>query len=209
MRTLPTLAFLLLSIGACALGQTSSNTITICKGITIPDGYTIVAETTSPDCDKGAYLVKKATVESKPTEGSAKPSDSKAEDKTTTADGLYKVQKIFVGDMGKSDDSERFRMLLTEDLAKKKFTIVDQREKADAVLTGVLSTQLSRGTTRARVSVQLKSTDGSSLWSGDFGVHFALGFHRDSIKMRAEDVADGLRDDWKKSAKKAGVPESK
>ncbi|MGB7924608.1 MAG: VWA domain-containing protein [Pyrinomonadaceae bacterium] len=34
-------------------------TVKICRGISIPDGYTIVAETTSPDCPEGAYIIKR------------------------------------------------------------------------------------------------------------------------------------------------------
>lgn len=33
--------------------------IKICRGINIPDGYTVVAETTSPQCPGGAYVIKK------------------------------------------------------------------------------------------------------------------------------------------------------
>jgi VWFA-related protein len=34
-------------------------TVKICRGLSIPDGYTIVAETTSPDCPEGAYIIKR------------------------------------------------------------------------------------------------------------------------------------------------------
>jgi hypothetical protein len=120
---------------------------------------------------------------------------------------LYLVKRIYIGEMGKSDDADRFRLLLAEMLSKKGFLMVDRKDVADAVLEGVLSTQLTQGTTKARVSVSLKSTGGESLWSGDFGVRmvFIPSRNRDSIKLRAEDVADALRDDWKKAAKKAGV----
>src|SRR5882672_1298254 len=40
--------------------------ITLCKGVTIPDGYTIIKETTSPDCPNEAYSIKK-TASAKPT----------------------------------------------------------------------------------------------------------------------------------------------
>jgi len=120
---------------------------------------------------------------------------------------LYLVKRIYISEMGKSDDADRFRLLLAEMLSKKGFLIVDKNDVADAVLEGVVSTQLTQGTTKARVSVNLKSMNGESLWNGDFGVRMVLvpSRHRDSIKLRAEDVADGLRDDWKKSARKAGI----
>ena len=120
---------------------------------------------------------------------------------------LYEVRKIYIDDMGKSDDAERFRLLLREKLSDKKFTIVDDPNEADAILKGTLSTQLAKGTTKARASVFLKSQSGATLWSDDFGVHlvFVSALHRDSVKLRAEDVADGLHGAWKKSAKAAGI----
>lgn len=118
---------------------------------------------------------------------------------------LYEVQKIYVDEMGKSDDSDRFRLLVREKLADKGFTMVDTPDEADGILKGALATQLSQGTTRARASVYLKSQSGAALWNDDFGVRLAFGPHRDSIKLRAEDVADGLHGAWKKSAKQAGI----
>ncbi len=118
---------------------------------------------------------------------------------------LYEVRKIFIDEMGKSDDAERFRLLLGEKLSEKGFTIVEKPDDADAILKGALATQLAQGTTRARVSVYLKSITGQSLWNEDYGVRFVFGPHRDSIKLRAEDVANGLQDAWKKSAKAAGI----
>ena len=35
--------------------------VKICRGVSIPDGYTIVAETTSPACPDGAYVIKRET----------------------------------------------------------------------------------------------------------------------------------------------------
>jgi len=34
-------------------------TVKVCRGVSIPDGYTVVAETTSPSCHSGAYVIKK------------------------------------------------------------------------------------------------------------------------------------------------------
>ena len=121
------------------------------------------------------------------------------------AKNLYEVRKIFIDDMGKSDDSERFRLLLRGKLSDKGFTIVDNSDEADGILKGTLATQLTQGTTKARASVYLKSQSGATLWDDDFGVHFVFGPHRDSIKLRAEDVANGLHSAWKKSAKAAGI----
>ncbi|HAF12195.1 MAG TPA: hypothetical protein DCK99_00580 [Blastocatellia bacterium] len=94
-------------------------------------------------------------------------------------------------------------MLRAEKLSEH-FTVVDKPEEADAILKGVLSTQLAEGTTKARTSVSLLATDGHHLWSDDFGVRWVWGPAsrcRDSIKLRAEDVANGLYGAWKKSMK--------
>ena len=34
-------------------------TVKLCRGVSIPDGYTVVAETTSPACPDGAYVIKR------------------------------------------------------------------------------------------------------------------------------------------------------
>jgi hypothetical protein len=116
---------------------------------------------------------------------------------------LEQVKRIYLAEMGKSDDAERFRYLLNDELAAKGFTVVENEEDADATLSGIVSTQLSKGTTHARAAVKLKSPDGRLLWQDEFGVHIVFGFgKRDSIKLRAEDVADGLRDAVKKAGKK-------
>lgn len=112
------------------------------------------------------------------------------------------VKRIYVGPMGNSDDAERFRMLLKDELGDKGFAVVEKESDADAVLTGVLATQLSQGTTRARASVTLKGPDGETLWSDSFGVRMSFGLgRRDNVKQRAGDVADGLHDAWKKVQK--------
>ncbi len=39
--------------------RSAPDVIKICRGISIPDGYTIIAEATSTDCPGGAYVIKK------------------------------------------------------------------------------------------------------------------------------------------------------
>ena len=113
---------------------------------------------------------------------------------------LHQVKRIFVDEMGKSDDSERFRLLLIDKLSEH-FTVVRKEEEADAILSGAMSSQLDKGTTKARASLRLVSVDGQQLWSDDFGVRIAFGLNRDSVKLRAEDAANGLYDAWKRSQK--------
>ena len=125
-------------------------------------------------------------------------------------DKLYLVQKIFVGDMGTSDEAARFRLLLEEQLSKRGFTIVDKSESADGILTGVLSLRVYADTSLARATVQLKSPTGERLWGGDFEPKSTF-FKKvsDTAKFRAENIAEKLRSDWKKSAKAAGIKAEK
>ena len=120
------------------------------------------------------------------------------------SDKLYLIQKIHISEMGASDEADRFRFLLEEQLSKKGFTVVDKSENADAILTGALSVRVYDDASIARVYVQLKSSSGERLWGGNFGARRTLS-RKESVQLRAEDVANRLRDDWKKSAKKAGV----
>jgi hypothetical protein len=113
------------------------------------------------------------------------------------AQDLHKVNKIFIGDMGTSDEAERFKMLLDDSLSKKGFTVVDKEEKADAVMTGVLSVRDHAKSSEARVTIFLKDKDGNKLWSMNFGSHRTW-LRKDPVEARADDVASKLRDDWKK-----------
>ncbi len=115
---------------------------------------------------------------------------------------LYHVQKIYVGDMGDDDEAERFRHLLEEQLSRKGFTIVNRVEDADAILTGALSVRVFDDKSEARVYVRLEAPGGERLWARDFGNRlFKNPFNRkEPTKLRAEDVANGLRSDWKKAA---------
>lgn len=47
-----------LTLAAAAAGQTARRAVKICRGVPIPEGYTVVGDTTSPDCPRGAYLIK-------------------------------------------------------------------------------------------------------------------------------------------------------
>ena len=98
--------------------------------------------------------------------------------------------------MGDTDEAERFRLLLEEELSRKGFTVVDGPEKADAVLTGVLSVRVHDKKKSARVYVKLTTLEGARLWGKDFGSRFTSPFNRtEPVKLRAQDVANGLRDE--------------
>jgi hypothetical protein len=115
------------------------------------------------------------------------------------ASNLGSVKKIYVGSMGQSDEAERFKLLLVDELGKVGFSTVDDVKSADAVLTGALSVRVYADTSRARVTVVLKTNDGARLWGEDFEPHFKFGGAKDSVKRRAQDVAKTLRKDVDKA----------
>ena len=112
---------------------------------------------------------------------------------------LHLVEKIYVGSMGETDEAERFRLLLEEELSAKGFTVVDRSEKAEAILSGALSVRVHDKKTRARVYVKLETPEGVRLWGKDFGSRFTSPFNRtEPVKLRAQDVANALRDVWER-----------
>jgi hypothetical protein len=111
---------------------------------------------------------------------------------------LASVKKIKIGSMGQSDEAERFRLLLDNELNKVGFITTEDSASADAVLTGVLSVRVEADESRARVTVLLKTPDGQRLWGKDFEPHLKLGA-KDTVKLRAEDVAKALQKDARKS----------
>ena len=119
---------------------------------------------------------------------------------------LHDVHNIYVGNMGVNDEADRFRLLLEEQVAKKGFVIVDSPDKADAILTGALSVRVHRNNSTARAYVTLHTSKGQKLWGRDFGSKLSNWFSLDEpVKLRAQDVANGLRQDWDKSARQYGV----
>ena len=115
---------------------------------------------------------------------------------------LHEVHKIYVGNMGDDDEAGRFRLLLEEQVSRKGFAVVDSAEKADAILTGALSVRVHRNSSTARAYVTLHTSKGQRLWGRDFGSKMTNIFSlSEPVKLRAQDVANGLRNDWEKSAK--------
>jgi hypothetical protein len=123
------------------------------------------------------------------------------ETRARRSSALAEVRKIYVGDMGRDDEAERFRLLLEEQLTRRGFTVVGRPEDADAVLTGALSVRVYDEKSEARVFVRLESPSGARLWSRDFG-HKRFKVNPLSLKeptrRRAEEVAETLRRDWAK-----------
>jgi hypothetical protein len=127
---------------------------------------------------------------------------------------LHHVQKIYVEDLGTSDEAARFRLLLEDQLSGKGFTVVDKPEKADAILGGALSVVQSGiygGPADVGITVRLNSPDGVRLWSANIGGRIIILNPVKSLKFkepfeyRAKELAKKLRGDWEKSARAAGV----
>ena len=115
---------------------------------------------------------------------------------------LHQIHTIYVGDMGDADEADRFRLLLEEQVARKGFAVVNSPEKADAILTGALSVRVHRSSSTARVYVTLHTPKGQRLWGRDFGSKITNLFSlTEPVKLRAQDVANGLKQDWDKSSK--------
>jgi hypothetical protein len=83
--------------------------------------------------------------------------------------------------------------------------VVDAPEKADAILAGALSVRVHRSSSTARAYVTLHSPKGQRIWGRDFGSKISNLFSlSEPVKLRAQDVANGLKQDWDKSAKLYG-----
>jgi len=131
-----------------------------------------------------------------------------SETKATSPD-LWKIQKIYVGEMGQSDEAARFRLLLEEQLSKSKYIVVSQPADAEATLSGILTVRVYANTATARATVRLKSPGGEPLWSGEFEPLRHYSGTKDPVKLHAEYVAAYLRADSNKAAKKAHQPKVK
>ena len=127
---------------------------------------------------------------------------------------LHLVQKIYISELGSSDEAARFRLLLEDELSERGFTVVGGAAEADAVLSGALSVSHAGrhgGVTDVAVTVRLHSAGGERLWSINLpksatiaSVFKIRGIRsREPVEYRAEELARELREDWKKSAKGA------
>ena len=98
--------------------------------------------------------------------------------------------KIYIGSMGPSEYSERFRLLLEDELRKVGLRVVEDEKQAEVVIDGVLTNR------RGEVTVRAKNAKGQRIWSGDFRPTGRHGFTRftrvDPLRLRAIAVAKAL-----------------
>ena len=131
---------------------------------------------------------------------------------TQTIAALHLVQKIYIEELGSTDEAARFRLLLEDKLTQRGFVVVDKPDRADAVLRGALSVSSAGkygGASDISVTVRLYSSQGERLWSinlpkpATFSSALKVrGFRfKEPVEHRAEELAKELRNDWEKSAK--------
>ena len=107
------------------------------------------------------------------------------------------VQRIYVDDFGNDPRYVNFRLWLEKWLKKKKFTVVDRPQDADAVLSGKLS--IRSGTKDSSLSfkdAELKTSDGLVVWRGNFDrtTKNAFGWlGRGHIENGAKRIAENVR----------------
>lgn len=107
------------------------------------------------------------------------------------------VQKIYVSEFGTDPRYVNFRFDLEKWLAKKKFTVADKPEDADAVLSGKLS--ISSGKKYSYLTfkdAELNTADGQVVWSGNFDITTKNAFGwlgRGHIENGAKRIAENVR----------------
>jgi hypothetical protein len=127
---------------------------------------------------------------------------------------MYLVKRIYVNEMGNSEESPRFRLLLKRKIAAKGFVIVNTPKVADAILTGAISAYIARDCDlycrTIEVKLSLKSTTGQILTSAEYTTGRDKGFHsKDGVQRTADDFVNSLRKqwDWSLKASRAGQVE--
>jgi hypothetical protein len=110
------------------------------------------------------------------------------------------VNKIYVGEMGTTDEAARFRMLLADELSHEGFTVVEHPNEADGVLTGVLVVRVHAERSATSATLELRSSTGEKIWESDFKPT-SKNLRKDSVRACAKKVAQTLQKDRQEAAK--------
>jgi hypothetical protein len=114
---------------------------------------------------------------------------------------LGEVKNIFVGTIG-GTDGDRFRLLLSGELVKHGFAVVDKEIEGDGVLTGAVTTFTGGNyAPSANATMMLKNASGVVLWQADIAPMTSLSL-RDPLHSRAIDVAERIQKACKKANKR-------
>ncbi len=100
---------------------------------------------------------------------------------------------MYVGTMGDSEKAEDFRAMVGYELGRAGFKVTDFRQQTDKILTGLLAIREEGRQSRVRVTVFLKTADGKTLWTGDFGASSGPMRIEDAMRRRATEIATSLR----------------
>lgn len=109
------------------------------------------------------------------------------------------VQKITVDDFGTDPRHVNFRLFLEKWLTKKKFTVTERPDDADAILSGKLS--IGSGDKHSYLifkDAELKTADGRVVWRGNFDITSKNAFGwlgRGHIENGAKRIAENVRAD--------------
>jgi len=107
------------------------------------------------------------------------------------------IQKIYVAEFGSDPRFINFRLDLQKWLSKKKFTIVDKPDEAEAVLTGTLS--ITNGEKRSNLTLKnaaLTTARGERVWHADYDLttkNSFAGLGRGHIENAAIRIAKDIR----------------
>lgn len=104
---------------------------------------------------------------------------------------IRELKNLFIGKIG-GNDGDRFSLLLSDELAKRGFVIVDQETGADGILTGAVTTVMEGTKAAVHATMMLKDVSGVVLWRADIApkTNFSI---RDPLHSRAIDVAERLQ----------------
>ena len=125
-------------------------------------------------------------------------------------DNLHLVKRIYLGSIiGDRNEELPINNILKREFEKNGFIIVDEAAKSDAILTGSIMSELpldDKGSDQPRYfhEVKLTSPGGVELWKATIKFYSDL---TDSERMEkgARRIVERIFNDWKKSAKKAGI----
>jgi len=103
-----------------------------------------------------------------------------------------KTGRIYVGSFGMGDDAEQLKLALGYELGRVGLKVVDFQAQSDSVLSGLIVTRMESGKPVKRVTSFLKSRDGKTVWTQDFGPSDRT---TNDLRQRAVEIARRLKRD--------------
>jgi len=129
------------------------------------------------------------------------------------AQRLYLLTKLFIEPIGQLKNVDaRLEPLLKQELQKRGFQVVERAEDAQGVLSGDFGLEVTLDgdkydITKADYELQLRNSAGERVWKARLKFK-----HRDTYaedhRYAARKLAEKLSKAWRKSARRAGLPQS-